>query len=311
MRFFSPILHRRKLLFVKHGLTTVWLEQQPVVVWRRCHSFVIMHVYSSINKKEKERQMTRISRFLLAIAKPLCFTLLLAWMVFISGGALKWWRPSINQILTLFASYGFSIGLVFWARWRRERYLRESRFPAYLQRKLREHYPHLSAKDCELVERGLHQFFYACSRSGTKFVAMPSKAVDALWHEFILHTSAYKRWCDFALGRFLHHTPSEALGVDLRRNNGLRRAWFYSCKDESIDPKKPTRLPILFALDAKLAIVGGFRYLPDCHGVDKHGSDTHCGTSFGDGNFGGDGGSADFGGADGGGDGCGGGCGGD
>ena len=80
----------------------------------------------------------------------------------------------------------------------RERYIREAPLPRFLQRKLREAYPQLSAKDGELVERGLRQFFLACLRS-RQFVAMPSQAVDALWHEFILHTQAYKLWYQMEL----------------------------------------------------------------------------------------------------------------
>src|SRR5690606_25879947 len=137
-----------------------------------------------------------------------------------------------------------------WLQSRRERLIREGPLPQFLQRKLREVYPHLTPKDTELVERGLRQFFLASSRSGRKqFVSMPSRVVDAMWHEFILHTQAYRDWCQLALGRFLHHTPAEALGGDARRNDGLRRAWFWACKDEAIDPRQPTRLPLLFALD--------------------------------------------------------------
>jgi hypothetical protein len=153
---------------------------------------------------------------------------------------------------------------------------------------------------------------------------MPSQVVDAVWHEFILHTRGYEAWCSAAFGRLLHHAPAEVLGRDSRRNDGLRRAWFWSCKEESINPRQPTRLPLLFALDKKFAIPGGFTYVPDCRDIDRQsGSDAYCGTSFGSG--GGEGGasgdSASFGGSDsssssgdgsGSSDGgCGGGCGGD
>lgn len=192
--------------------------------------------------------------------------------------------------------------------------------PQFLKRKLRERYPQLTLKDAELVERGLRQFFMACNRSPRRFVAMPSRAVDSMWHEFILHTQAYRNWCDLALGRFLHHTPAEALGTRATHNDGLRRAWFWCCKDEAINPRQPTRLPLLFALDGKLEIANGFRYVPDCHDIQRkseQGGDgnagAYCGTSFSDGSASGD--SGDFGGAessggdgDGGGDG--GGCGG-
>jgi hypothetical protein len=230
------------------------------------------------------------------------------------------WKPSVFISLFFFACFAGIALLTFWARWQRDRLIREAPLPQFLKRKLRETYPSFSSKDCELVERGLRQYFMACNRSSGKFVAMPSKAVDAMWHEFILHTKAYEAWCALTLGRFLHHTPAEALGRKADRNDGLRRAWFWACKDESINPRKPSRLPLLFALDAKLAIAGGFSYLPNCHDInrksDHNGSDgaSYCGTSFSDGsaagegdNFGGAEGSSGDGG-DGGGDG--GGCGG-
>lgn len=194
------------------------------------------------------------------------------------------------------------IVLAIWCRWQRERLLRESPLPKFLQRKLRETYPHLSTKDCDLVERGLRQFFWACLRSNKKFVAMPSRVVDAMWHEFILHTKAYGDWCELSLGWFLHHTPAETLGTRAKNNDGLRRAWYWACKDESINPKAPTRLPLLFALDSKLNIANGFQYVPDCHDIQRKsdaggdGSTTYCGTDFSSDSYSGDAG--DFGGAD-------------
>lgn len=225
------------------------------------------------------------------------------------------------------------VAIMTWTRRMRERHIREAPFPRFLKAKLLKAYPHLTSKDYELVERGMRQYFLACARSKKQFVAMPSKAVDALWHEFILHTKNYQAWCNMALGYFLHHTPAAALGKKAKNNDGLRRAWYWACKDEAIDPKKPSRLPLLFALDVKLAIEGGYSYLPDCKDIAQKsaagsgvvaGSDPYCGTDFSSGSyssdssstgdFGGadtsssDGGGSDGGGGDGGG--CGGGCGG-
>lgn len=242
------------------------------------------------------------------------------WVCWALGSAQGWWRD--RDWLGYFIASGVAVGLLLaWVRWQREKLIREAPLPRFLQRKLREAYPALSAKDCELVERGLRQFFLACLRSRRQFVAMPSRVVDALWHEFILHTRAYRDWCQLALGRFVHHTPAEALGQQGAVNDGLRRAWYWACRDEAIQPRQPSRLPLLFALDAKLAIANGFHYQPDCRlGVGhRPGGDgvSHCGTDFSDGSY--SGGAGDFGGAessggdaaDGGGDGgCGSGCGG-
>jgi hypothetical protein len=221
--------------------------------------------------------------------------IVLCWVVVWIGIPMGWWRFRSSSWLGFFIASLFALGFIAaWVRWQREHFVRESPLPQFLKRKLREAYPQLSQKDCDLVERGLRQFFVAYLRSGHKFVAMPSRVVDAMWHEFILHTKAYEAWCRVALGRFLHHTPSEALGGDARRNDGLRRAWFWSCKEEAIDPRAPTRLPLLFALDAKLAIPDGFHYLADCSDIarksdaEKDGKPVHCGGSMGDGSHSGD-----------------------
>ena len=249
------------------------------------------------------------------------------WMVLVAGAAVGWWRARADWAFPAFVSAVAFMLATAWLRWRRERLIREGPLPQFLKRKLRETYPHLTQKDAELVERGLRQFFLACSRSRRGFVSMPSRAVDAMWHEFILHTQAYREWCRTALGRFLHHTPAEVLGSSAQRNDGLRRAWYWACKDEAINPRMSTRLPLLFALDTKLAIENGFAYVPDCRFIDRRADNStafaYCGTDFGGDGFAGDGGSfggAESSGGDGGGDGtsssgdgdggCGSGCGG-
>lgn len=213
-----------------------------------------------------------------------------AWAVLAAGDVWGVWSAGAAVWLLLLPMGGLW-GV--WLRWQRERVVREAPLPQRLQRKLREAYPHLGAKDTALVERGLRQYFWACLRSQRRHVAMPSQAVDAMWHEFILHTQAYRDWCALALGRFLHHTPAEALGPRAHSNDGLRRAWYWACRDEAIDPRTPTRLPLLFALDAKLAIPHGFVYQPDCgrHGHPDHASGSataHCGTHFSDSAYSGD-----------------------
>ncbi|WP_410087725.1 glycine-rich domain-containing protein [Variovorax sp. N23] len=231
-------------------------------------------------------------------------------------------------VLGLVIAAVLSSALKAWQESARRQFIREARLPPFLLDKLRDLYPQLQPRDTELVVRGLRQFFMAHLRSKRQFVGMPSKVVDAAWHEFILHTQAYQQWCRYAFGGMLHHTPAEVLGHSAKRNDGLRRTWYWACKEESVDPRQPSRLPLLFALDAKFAIAGGFSYVPDCGDIDRAASSgAHCGTSFGDtgsdsgsgdsGGFGGsepssgDGGSSDSSSGSDGGSGCGGGgCGG-
>ncbi len=201
---------------------------------------------------------------------------------------------AVMLVCSLFVGVVLFLALRAWETSLRRQFIRESTLPRFLGAKLRAQYPQLGVRDVELVLQGLRQFFMAHLRSQRQFVAMPSQVVDAAWHEFILHTRAYEAWCCAAFGKLMHHTPAEVLGRDPKRNDGLRRTWYWACKEENINPRKPTRLPLLFALDKKFAIAGGFSYVPDCSDIDrKSGSGDYCGTSFGDGDGGGvDGGSA-------------------
>lgn len=214
--------------------------------------------------------------------------------------------------------------LLLWRRWRRSiraDFIRRYAFPPGLYEKLRKRRPELGLKDCQLVGQALRQFFLAYLRGGCRFVSMPSQVVDDLWHELILYTRHYDAFCKKAFGRFLHHTPAVVLGKNRQNNTGLRRVWWLSCREENIDPRKPSRLPLLFAIDKKLNIEGGFVYAPDCSGLrstndSQTGNSPYCGGDFASSDF--DGTTEGFGDwsdssdSDSGGDGgCGGGCGGD
>jgi hypothetical protein len=170
---------------------------------------------------------------------------------------------------------------------RREAFIRNAELPRGLYEALRKRRPDLSLKDCQLVGNGLRQFFLAHLKSGRRYVSMPSQVVDELWHEFILYTKNYDAFCGKAFGRFLHHTPAAVLtGTDRKVNAGLRRCWWYACLEEHINPRRATRLPLLFALDSKLGIGGGLRYVLDCGGGVRRegdgGATVYCGAGFGD-----------------------------
>ena len=263
-----------------------------------------------------------VLRYSQSMAAGLAFT----GLCLLPGALLVGWAAPISLSVSVGVLFVFMQIAAAWASGERRRLVREAPLPNFLKHKLVTAYPHLTLRDAELVERGLRQFFTACQRSNRRFVAMPSQVVDSMWHEFILHTSAYREWCTLVIGRFVDHVPAEVLGRKASTNDGLRRTWFWACREESINPKKPSRLPLLFALDAKFAIAGGFVYLADCKGIRRDdgqgGAHTHCGESFSDGSYSGDAGSfggSDVsssgdggGGSDGGSDGggCGGGCGG-
>jgi hypothetical protein len=175
------------------------------------------------------------------------------------------------------------VSLHFWrrnVRLKRESYIRTFDLPKGLFDKLTRRHPHLTLRDCQLVSHGLRQFFLAHLKSGRQYVSMPSQAADDLWHEFILYTKHYEQFCNKAFGRFLHHTPAEVLDKTKRNNAGIRRCWRYACLEENINPRSPTRLPLLFALDAKLAIAGGFIYALDCATLRDVDGTVYCGADL-------------------------------
>ncbi|HKW82571.1 MAG TPA: hypothetical protein VJN68_02360 [Burkholderiaceae bacterium] len=266
--------------------------------------------------------------------RPSMTTLVRALMI---TGTLAAWLAAFGRggsvpfaVLTTFVMIVAALAHSRWLKAHACRVIRSHPFPSFLRDKLRAAHPQLDDASLRDVERGLRQFFVASAQAGGRFVAMPSKVVDSLWHEYILYTRGYEAFCRKAFGRMLHHTPAEALSPGRAAGSwqaqqfaGLRRAWYWSCKEEAIDPRRPARLPLLFALDSSLAIAGGFAYVPDCSllGAERgaHAGTTHCGTSFGCGSSCGSGdssgssdGSSDGSscGGDGGGDGGGGGCGG-
>ena len=181
-------------------------------------------------------------------------------------------------------------------------------FPDHLQKRVAKTYPHLTADQSDVVIEGLRQFFAVSIQARGRRVAMPSQAADEAWHEFILSTRAYRRFCLRIAGRFLHHTPAEAMRSPTDAQDGICRTWAIACRQEGIDPRKPDRLPLLFALDSRLRIPGGFVYSLNC-GIGAGMTAAFCAGHIGCSSDGCAGDSGDDGDGDGGGDG--GGCGGD
>lgn len=202
--------------------------------------------------------------------------------------------------------------VVLWRRARRkhgEQFIDSYPYQQFLDKRLAQKRPELTPAQRELVFDGLKDYFHLCNIAGRQMVAMPSQVVDDAWHEFILFTRQYQSYCQQALGRFLHHTPAEAMASPTIAQDGIKRAWRLACHRETIDPKAPSRLPLLFAIDGLLGISNGFKYQLDCMAAGKADSGycaSHIGCSSG---CSGDSGGTSDSGSDGG-SGCSGGCGG-
>lgn len=143
-------------------------------------------------------------------------------------------------------------------------YIDRYRFNSAIGKKVQARYPHLTDTHIQLVFSGLREYFYICNQSRWRMVSMPSQVVDVAWHEFILFTRQYHTFCKKGLGRFLHHTPTEAMQTRTLAQDGIKRAWRLSCAKHSVNPSSPTRLPLLFAIDSQLNIEDGFTYSLNC-----------------------------------------------
>ncbi len=239
------------------------------------------------------------------------------WLAFPGVPLLAW---LLGRKAPLLAS-GVVLGLVLlvalaaWQQALRRQFIRESSLPRHLAQALRERFPALGMHGPDLVLRGLRQFFLAQSRARPRRAGCPSLLVAQAWTLLERQRPAYQRWCAVALGRVVEPAAAYALGLDAVENDALRRTWYWACKEESIDPRAPSRLPLLFALDHKYGVEQGFAYLPRRGAARKDSEDAevefYFGEDFGDatacdaGDAGGFGGSESSGG-DGGGDGGGG-----
>jgi len=144
----------------------------------------------------------------------------------------------------------------------REHHIRAYVFPRAVLQELTKAYPSLQPKDISLAARALREFFLVHARAGGQLIYMPSKIVDALWHAFILDTRAYHAFCKAAFGAYFHHIPARTMGSADKDGAARWRTWRLACLEENIHPTKATRLPLLFALDTKLAIPGAVAYDP-------------------------------------------------
>lgn len=185
------------------------------------------------------------------------------------------------------------------AQQRRLEMIRAYPFSQSMRLKFRDVRPGLEPAQEQRVFDGLRDYFILCAQARGRFVSMPSQVADDAWHAFILHTRVYQAFCNKAFGRFLHHTPAESMSTPTQATEGIQRAWNLACALEHINPKKPDRLPRLFALDGALNIANGFRYDTRCTpGSGKYcashiggsGCGSGCGSGSADSSCGGDGG---------------------
>ncbi len=136
-------------------------------------------------------------------------------------------------------------------------FLANYQFPESLDKKILSTYPNLSKDDLMLVKQELKHYFEIKTAYNNQLFSMPSRVVDVAWHEFILHTRDYHKFCEQAFGHYFHHNPFSGEMSLQNLRESLLRTWIYSCNAENINPKTPHCLPILFSIDSTLNIPDG------------------------------------------------------
>jgi len=187
--------------------------------------------------------------------------------------------PSVSTFIIL--TMGAIMGALMIRRMRhtsRLQYIESYRFHPGVIKRFRTQHPQLDDREVKEVIGGLKDYFCLHHIAKKEFMAMPSQVVDDLWHEFILFTKQYQQFSNKALGRYLHHLPTEAMDEKLDASAALKLTWHHSCKFEKIDPMQPSHLPRLFDLDKRYKIPNGFYYTKNCHGDKSMG---YCGSHMG------------------------------
>lgn len=175
-------------------------------------------------------------------------------------------NANIILLLTIIASFLYFFHVKKQKNKKRKQlvFIKNYEFPSAIEKKIKNKYPHLMDDDIEVIFSGLRDYFCFCHESKKQTVAMPSQAVDIAWHEFILFTKNYEQFCKKSIGRFLHHTPTEAMDSKTSAQESIKRAWHLACVNERINPTYPVNLPLIFAIDSLLNIEDGFIYSLNC-----------------------------------------------
>jgi hypothetical protein len=146
---------------------------------------------------------------------------------------------------------------------KRAEFIQRYAFPAELRNRLQAG-TDLPLEQSGRVLEGLRQYFLACLAAQRKPIAkevgMPSKAVDAAWHEFIVLTKEYAKFCEQAFGKYLHHTPKAMMDTPTQ---AAVANTLHQLRNPALTPAgwaMVGTVPLLFAIDRELGFKDGHMY---------------------------------------------------
>ena len=74
-----------------------------------------------------------------------------------------------------------------------------------------------------IVDQALGFLLLCATKEGNQSYS-PSEMVDTGWHTFILYTREYAEFCQRIASRFIHHSPTDEVGVNYGTGNIARTA---------------------------------------------------------------------------------------
>lgn len=143
----------------------------------------------------------------------------------------------------------------------------EVAWPSGLMVRVGHAFPQAGPDALGLLARGFESYLSAVRMWGPgASVSMPSKSVDEVWHNALLHSRFYEALCAREVGWFVHHDPGPLPGAggwtaaDADNElSGLARAWVGACEAEGLDWRGDAQ-PSLFAADSLAGVEDGFRF---------------------------------------------------
>jgi hypothetical protein len=168
------------------------------------------------------------------------------------GQTFSIWQQLLAMLLSVLAITAATFSIVGilnrylgWVHRRQVQFVKNYEFPNSVRVHLTNTFPTLTDEAIETIFNAFRSFISICRYREDRFVAMPSKFVDAAWHGFVLETEEYQTFCKRSIGRFLHHHPQGSK----KQNDkfGIARAFDGATKLSAIGADQ---LPTLFLLDS-------------------------------------------------------------
>lgn len=158
------------------------------------------------------------------------------------------------------------IAFLVWGIWRIKRMkkvqkLDEFQFPSYIWTVFHQQYPQFRVINQPYIEEAFKDYL-ALHIIKNQPYAMPSHAVDALWHLLLEQFSEfYRQMCQDILGFELMHKAHQTSANRMQKrmqNRQLLNTWVMSCCLHQMDQRQPKEIPRLFFADEVVTWDHGF-----------------------------------------------------